>query len=64
MTHELNRMAIGEGFYWNGVHYVRTDLECVDTSKIIISGAHGFEQISGETLVKPDMKTFTYKVDR
>jgi len=49
----LKQIAIGEGFYWNGAHYRRTDLECADRSKIIIAGAHGFDMS-----VEPDMKPF------
>ena len=60
MTHELHRIAIGEGFYWNGVHYNRTD-ESFDADSISIRGAHGVEYIDSETLVKPDMKPFTTK---
>jgi len=54
----LKQIAIGEGFYWNGAHYRRTDLECADRSKIIIAGAHGFDQISEDMSVEPDMKPF------
>jgi hypothetical protein len=55
---ELARIAEGEGFYWNDVHYVRTDLGCAAKGEVIITGAHGLEQVSDTTEVTPDMRVF------
>lgn len=59
----LKQISIGEGFFLDGKHYIRTDLGCVVDGEVIISGEYGLEQISDETEVKPDMRVFDMNIE-